>query len=499
MKSLIAAMCAGVGILSLCLLDSNKRSGFSNAIWIPFLWLLIGSSRPVTAWFVNLQTGSNYEDGSPLDRTILTILLSLALFVLSKRMQRVKSILRANLPIILFFLYCLASMVWSDFPLVTFKRWIRGAADVVMILVIITEPSLQDALKWLLTRVAFLLIPLSVLMIRFFPQYGRGYTVSGTQMWTGVCTDKNGLGAICMIFGTALLWKMLIVSSTTKLKRFSNRELISKGTVFALTLYLISIIDSKTALTCFLLANTLIVLTWLSRWFRKPTILTVTVAGMIISCYCVLFLGIGSGALDAMGRQRDLTGRTEIWATVLPLAKNPLLGTGYEDFWMGERLETFSRNLARLNQAHNGYLEIYLNLGWIGLILLGAIIVTGYRNLMRGLRGNLEMGRLKLAFFTICLIYNFTEATFKMQSPVWIFFLWASMAIPKVSARSRTVAEDVQTSHMGIGKYDRTNTFISPDQGPYLEAQVDHLRDCGWETTSSRPTSSPTSSITGRI
>jgi O-antigen ligase len=442
MKPLIALIIVIVGILYLCRLDANKRISFSKAIWIPFIWLLIGSSRPVSEWAGGSFGAGSYEDGSPLDRTILTILLALGLVVLSKRMQKVRLILRANLPIILFFLYCLASVVWSDFPFVTFKRWTRGIADVVMILVIITDPYWEAALKWLLTRVAFVLIPLSVLLIRFIPQYGRSYTVSGVQMWTGVCTDKNALGAICMIFGTAILWQIL--RTVGDAKSLSRGELIAKGSVFAMTLYLIWIIDSKTALTCFVLANVLIVLTWIGPRFRKPAILTVIVAGMIISCFCVLFLGIGGGALETMGRKADLTGRTEIWATVLPLATNPVLGTGYEDFWMGDRLATVARNLVYLNQAHNGYLEIYLNLGWVGLILLSTIIVTGYRNLILGLRRNFEMGRLKLAFFTICLIYNFTEATFKMQAPVWIFFLWAAMAVPKPRVRSQISARAIQ-------------------------------------------------------
>lgn len=46
------------------------------------------------------------------------------------------------------------------------------------------------------------------------------------------------------------------------------------------------------------------------------------------------------------------------------------------------------------------------------------------------------MERLKLAFFTVCLVYNFTEATFKMMAPVWITFLWAAMATPAHRAGS---------------------------------------------------------------
>ncbi|MCU1304346.1 MAG: O-antigen polymerase, partial [Candidatus Sulfotelmatobacter sp.] len=214
MNPLFAAILVALGILFLSRLDQGRGFPVSKALWVPFAWLLIASSRPVTEWLVgSVHPETSVEEGSPLDRTILMLLIALALVVLSKRMPRIKAILRVNLPIVLFFLYCLTSVLWSDFPFVTFKRWIRGAADVAMIMVIITDPQWETAFKWLLARIGFLLIPLSVLIIRFFPQFGRSYTASGAPMWTGVCTDKNGLGAVCMIYGTALLWQLLPLSS----------------------------------------------------------------------------------------------------------------------------------------------------------------------------------------------------------------------------------------------------------------------------------------------
>ena len=117
-------------------------------------------------------------------------------------------------------------------------------------------------------------------------------------------------------------------------------------------------------------------------------------------------------------------------------------------FWIGERLQIFNRLLGGLNQAHNGYIEIYLNLGWVGLVLLFAIIVAGYRNVIRALRTSPETGRLKLAFFLICLVYNFTEASFKMESPVWILFLWAVIAIPKPIVRSRLFTSPAQNVYV---------------------------------------------------
>src|SRR5437879_739057 len=127
MTPLLASACFGVAILVLSRLARNNTRPVSWTLWIPLAWLLIGSSRPLSEWFLGLQQGANYEEGTPLDRTVLTILLALGLYVLYQRMPRVKAILRANLPIILFFLYCLASVLWSDFPFVTFKRWTRGA------------------------------------------------------------------------------------------------------------------------------------------------------------------------------------------------------------------------------------------------------------------------------------------------------------------------------------------------------------------------------------
>ncbi len=85
-------------------------------------------------------------------------------------------------------------------------------------------------------------------------------------------------------------------------------------------------------------------------------------------------------------------------------------------------------------EAHNGYLEIYLNLGWVGMALLLIVIVTGYRTVFRAWRGHIAIGSLCLAYFFVGLVYNFTEAAFfRMLHPVWLFFL---LAIVSASALS---------------------------------------------------------------
>jgi O-antigen ligase len=225
--------------------------------------------------------------------------------------------------------------------------------------------------------------------------------------------------------------------------------------LFAMAVYLLAMINSKTALACFVMASTLIMMRCFDWSYRKPWLLTAMVVGMIALTYSILFLGVGSSAISEMGRDTSLTGRTQVWETVIPFAVNPWIGAGYENFWIGRRLEMIIRAInSGINQAHNGYIEIYLNIGWAGLALLGAVILRGYRNIIRGLQDNLEMSGLKLAFFFICLVYNFTEAAFKIMSPVWMTFLWATIAVPvaRVAAPARAVPlSDWTTALVGPG------------------------------------------------
>jgi O-antigen ligase len=369
------------------------------------------------------------------------LLIALAVAVLLTRTRQAAALVRANAPMVVFLLYCLVSVLWADYPFVALKRWIRGVADVVMVLVILTDPDPKAAFRWILSRVGFLLVPLSILFIRFYPELGRAYTLSGAPMWTGVGTDKNALGALCMIVGIAMLWSWIQTYSTQNGAN-RTRRLLAMGTVLLMIVYLLAIVDSKTALMCTVIAAIAIAF---RRSFRRPAVLSTFVAGTVAACYAILILGIGGGVLEAIGRDASLTGRTAVWDAVLSFVEHPWRGAGYENFWIGEKLEALERLGG--NQAHNGYLEIYLNLGWIGLILLSAVIVIGYRTIMAGLRTGPETSNLRVAFFVICLIYNFSEAAFKMNTPVWLMFLWAVMASPKpqlMAVRSHTRGASLQ-------------------------------------------------------
>jgi O-antigen ligase len=155
------------------------------------------------------------------------------------------------------------------------------------------------------------------------------------------------------------------------------------------------------------------------------------VAFLISVSFSALFLHVGSSLVETMGRDATLTGRTGVWDVVLGLTGNPLFGTGFESFWLGQRLEKiWSIYWWHPNEAHNGYLEVYLNLGWIGIALLAVVLVTSYRNIVKAYRRDPNAGGLRLAYFVTGVAYNFTESAIRIMHPVWIFFLLAAMAVP---------------------------------------------------------------------
>ena len=86
-------------------------------------------------------------------------------------------------------------------------------------------------------------------------------------------------------------------------------------------------------------------------------------------------------------------------------------------------------SLGRINEAHNGYLEVYLNLGIIGLFLLGGFLIASYRTICRRLKPFSSLASLSLAVWTIMLFYSVTEAGFR-GGLMWVTFLLGAIAVP---------------------------------------------------------------------
>lgn len=432
----IATLVFVLGVIALFKLDRDRGGQTSKALWIPVAWLWIAGSRAVSEWLAamgwgpQLNVNDTYTDGSPADRNVLTALLLLGLIVLIRR-KRFAELLRINIPIILFFSYAALSILWSDFPDITIKRWFKDVGDVVMAMIVLTDTDWCSAFRRVLVRTGFLLVPHSVLLIKYYPSLGRAYNRwTWVASFTGVTTHKNLLGRLCLTFGIVFVWCFLKAYRDRK-NPHRTRHLIAQGIAIAMVAWLFAMANSVTAQTCCLLAVVFFIISGNPRLAQKRSVVHSLVAIMILAPFVSIFLGLGGDAIETLGRDSTLTGRTEIWALVLKQSGNPLVGTGFESFWLGQRLQTIQSAHVGLNESHNGFLEIFLNLGWIGELLLAVVILSGYRNVIRSFRQNPDAGRLRMAYFFTGVVFSFSEVGFRMLGLQWITFLMAAIAVPE--------------------------------------------------------------------
>ena len=182
MNPSVASLVCACGIAGLFYLDRDDSARPSKALWLPVIWLWILGSRPVSAWLGITPSGANVQlDGSPVDAAVCGVLLTAAIVVLISRGKRARALVTANWPLLIYFAYCLISLAWSYHPDVSFKRWIKAIGDPAMVLVIATDGQPIAAFRRLFSRVGFLLLPTSVLLIKYYGIWPSIRTGWGTR------------------------------------------------------------------------------------------------------------------------------------------------------------------------------------------------------------------------------------------------------------------------------------------------------------------------------
>jgi O-antigen ligase len=276
-------------------------------------------------------------------------------------------------------------------------------------------------------------IPLSITLIKYFPGTSKYYdTWTGVAQFTGAATSKNTLGVACLVSGIFFFWDTVTRWHERKERRTKSILLVNFALI-GMTLWLLNLASSATSKVCLAIGCLVILAAHSKKFKRSPGFLKLLIPSSFI-LYLILAYGLDlSGSLaSAVGRDPTLTDRTKIWAAVLSIHTNPLIGTGYESFWLGPRLERIWPLAGHVNEAHNGYLDIYLNLGGIGLALLLMFVIASYSKICKRIASS-PLASFSLAVWTIMLFYDMTESAFR-GGLMWVTFLLAAMAAPSLVA-----------------------------------------------------------------
>jgi exopolysaccharide production protein ExoQ len=318
----------------------------------------------------------------------------------------------------------IASILWSQVPDMTFRRSLNLLMTTLTGFYITMRFSIRDQIRlfsWTLMGV----VVLNILFSLAFPSAGIE-TAIHTGAWRGLYGQKNGLGR-SMVF-CAMIFSLL---ASSKLR---NKLLWWIGLLLSVALVLLS--TSKTALSLMIL---LLILPSFLQYLRLrynvllPSLLA---AFLTLSVVIVLVVGNQEVIFTSLGRDATLTGRTDIWDAALEQVSNrPLLGFGYKSFWLEEGLqsrEIFYRTSWKVPNSHNGYLDLLLDLGGLGL---GAFLLSLGMSFVRAIAWlRLHAGPEGL-YPLVCLcyivLYNVTESTLLLDSLSfpWLLYVMVSTSV----------------------------------------------------------------------
>ena len=409
----------------------RKLRPMSRPLWVVLFWVAIVGSKPISVWWgVQPKTYMSPEDylsGSPVDRNFYLILIIGTFIALARRHIKWRDVITENRWLVFLFGYWLVSLLWSEYTFIGFKRWSKDFGLAACILVIATEPDPKAAFKAVFARCAYFALPFSLLFMKYYGNLGVAYDRDGNSQFVGITTHKNELGCISFISSLFLMWELI------ELLRKKDRERSEvAGRVLLLLMGIVLLIKagSSTSWTALFIGATCVLLMQLANMRRQVEHLgAYAFIGALLLLIPYLIPGVIGPLVRLLGRDLKFTGRTDVWAELLGMRINPIVGTGYQSFWLGPWVkDLWVKFPFRPNQAHNGYIETYLNGGLIAICLLIGIIISSGAKLKNHLIRGDGFAVIRFAFLVAIVFYNWTEGIYDRLSPAWIMFLFGAIS-----------------------------------------------------------------------
>jgi O-antigen ligase len=269
----------------------------------------------------------------------------------------------------------------------------------------------------------------SLLFAELRPAYGLDH-IRG-DAWRGLFTTKNELGRIAVL--STAIWIVRLLTG-------SGRRLVALAAA-GLSVYALDRSGSKTGLLVMLLLAVFLAALPALRAHSSiavPSAAALAIAGVLSFQWVAAH---SDAALNSVGADSTLTGRSEIWSAVWSMiADHPWLGYGFGAFWRGfdgPSAQVWAQIGATPPHAHNGVLDLWLDLGLAGVALAaGSLAVAGGRA-ARALRGEWSLDSVfPAAMLAFLVLFNLTESTFlKQHSMFWVLYVATAVSLARVPAR----------------------------------------------------------------
>lgn len=385
---------------------------------------------------------------NPLDPLLSLLQLGIYAATLFLLLARRKSSLRAAFRDPLVWLLAgtaLMSFLWSDFPDWSLRKGITTLQTTYFGLYMASRFSLKQQLQMLAWALGIVAV-FSLLFTLVFP--GAAIEAGANAgAWRGPFVQKNVLARIAVL--GAIVFLLLALDNRR------HRYLLWGG--FSLSILLILLTGSKTALLVFLTIIVLLPLYRALRWRDTIVIPIIITVILVTGSIAVFIMGNWENILLNLGRDPSLSGRTELWELALEkIAERPWLGYGYQGFWQegGEAFVIWKAEGYKPPHAHNGFINITLDLGLVGLFLFLLTLAVTYIRAIAWLReGKTTREIWPIFYVTFFFLYNHSENTIVDHNSIfWVLLVAVALSLKR--ARSMKLEEPA--------KYQEQKRLIEP-------------------------------------
>lgn len=328
------------------------------------------------------------------------------------------------------------SATWSIHPDVTLRRGVNYLSTLLTAFYLAAFFDLDEIMKIISCSIAIAVLSSFILVFAFpldaIHQPSPWQIEDITGAWKGAFSHKNVLGHVMSVGVIVELyiltatrsrpfWHLLVLCGCLTLIFFAR-----SGTAILLTaLYVIG-------------AMLFVILQRAREYFGVVLVMLATIATTVT----VIYLAYPNLVFAALGSDATLTGRTELWALVLNLiAERPTLGWGYSAMWLQN--DSLTASISRtvgwaVPSAHNAFLEVALELGLLGLVVVIAFVTLSFWRATRCLLADrYKYGMFSLVFFIGIIVSGLTEATLLQNQTIeWVMFNVLSFCCGRQIVRS---------------------------------------------------------------
>jgi O-antigen ligase len=351
--------------------------------------------------------GDQIEGGAvnPFNTAGMAFVLALTVVSAGLRWRAMLFVLRHGGPLNLLLGFALASVLWSDVPEVTLRRWVSLTQAALFGYCLLAAFPMARILRLLAASIGLAMLASAAVALAL-PAAGTMQEPSLAGAWNGVFMHKSHLGSVAALGVLCFGWLWW--------NEPGRRTWNMLGVLLCIAMAVLA--QSRSAQLVILLAVSFAAFLPLLRmsglirlWAAYGMVLTTSAFAAVM----ILFFG---DIMDALGKDASLTGRLPGWATLLELAlQRPLGGHGYSAFFIADSagVQDATRHAGWVMwNAHNTYLEILLQLGVPGLALVCWILLEQFaRSLRECIAGDLPWASFALIYGLCHLATSAVEST----------------------------------------------------------------------------------------